>query len=123
LWTAVGRTGRISWRTTDTPRDAACQAASEPANPPPTIVTVFITRLTRTTKTTKPFVIFVILVDFVLLRQAGASSSDRTYEQSSLLQMSCRPFFFVIFSTRNGALHSGQASATGRFHSVKSQSG
>ena len=35
LWTAVGRTGRISWRTTRTPRDAACQAASEPASPPP----------------------------------------------------------------------------------------
>jgi hypothetical protein len=56
-------------------------------------------------------------------RQAIVSSSDRTYEHSSLLQMSCRPFFLVIFSTRKGALHSGQASAIGRFHSVKSQSG
>src|SRR3954469_16955673 len=39
LWTAVGLTGRISCRTTGTPRDAACHAASLPASPPPTIVT------------------------------------------------------------------------------------
>src|SRR5260370_4482466 len=35
LWTAVGRSGRISYSVTDTPSDAACQAASEPARPPP----------------------------------------------------------------------------------------
>jgi hypothetical protein len=40
LWTAVGRTGRISWRVTGTPREAACQAASQPASPPPTIVII-----------------------------------------------------------------------------------
>src|SRR4051794_13811401 len=39
LWTGVGRTGRISCRTTGTPRDATCHAASEPASPPPTMVT------------------------------------------------------------------------------------
>src|SRR5262249_19793509 len=39
LWTAVGRTGRISGSVTGTPDDAACQAASEPARPPPTIRT------------------------------------------------------------------------------------
>ena len=38
LCTAVGRTGRISYSVTGTPREAACQAASEPARPPPTIV-------------------------------------------------------------------------------------
>ncbi len=37
LCTAVGRTGRISCSTTRTPREAACQAASQPASPPPTI--------------------------------------------------------------------------------------
>ena len=35
LCTAVGRTGRISWSVTGTPREAACQAASHPARPPP----------------------------------------------------------------------------------------
>jgi len=35
VWTAVERDGRISWRTTATPDDAACQAASLPARPPP----------------------------------------------------------------------------------------
>src|SRR5262245_23713201 len=35
LWTAVGRTGRISYSVTGTPCDAACQAASLPARPPP----------------------------------------------------------------------------------------
>src|SRR5262249_58946094 len=39
LCPAVGLTGRISCRTTGTPRDAACQPASLPASPPPTIVT------------------------------------------------------------------------------------
>src|SRR5262245_28746820 len=38
-WTGVPRTGRISWRTTGTPRRAICQAASLPASPPPTTVT------------------------------------------------------------------------------------
>src|SRR5436190_16535887 len=38
LWTAVGRVGRISCRATGTPREAACQAASQPAKPPPMIV-------------------------------------------------------------------------------------
>ena len=33
LCTAVGRTGRISWSVTGTPREAACQAASEPGQP------------------------------------------------------------------------------------------
>ena len=35
LWTAVERTGRISCKTTGTPRRAICQAASEPERPPP----------------------------------------------------------------------------------------
>ena len=35
LCTAVERTGRISCSTTGTPRRAICQAASEPARPPP----------------------------------------------------------------------------------------
>ncbi len=40
LWcTSVGRTGRISWRRTRTPREAACHAASHPARPPPMMVT------------------------------------------------------------------------------------
>ena len=38
LWTAVGRTGRISYSVTGTPRETACQAASEPASPPPMMV-------------------------------------------------------------------------------------
>src|SRR5712691_3295173 len=38
-WTGVPRTGRISWRSTGTPRRANCQAASHPASPPPTMVT------------------------------------------------------------------------------------
>ncbi len=33
---SVIRTGRISCRTTGTPLSAICQAASEPASPPPT---------------------------------------------------------------------------------------
>ena len=37
---AVERTGRISWRETGTPREAACHAASLPARPPPTIRTI-----------------------------------------------------------------------------------
>src|SRR5437016_5805496 len=37
LWTAVGWSGRISYSVTDLPSDAACQAASEPARPPPMI--------------------------------------------------------------------------------------
>ena len=36
----VGRTGRISYSVTGTPREATCQAASEPANPPPMIRTI-----------------------------------------------------------------------------------
>jgi hypothetical protein len=40
LCTAVGRTGRISWRRTRTPRAAACQAASLPARPPPMMVSI-----------------------------------------------------------------------------------
>ena len=39
LWTSVGRTGRISCSTTGTPREATCQAASEPASPPPMMLT------------------------------------------------------------------------------------
>ena len=40
-WCAlVRRTGRISYRTTDRPRSASCQAASQPARPPPMIVIV-----------------------------------------------------------------------------------
>src|SRR5687768_9737120 len=40
VWcTGVWRTGRISWRSTRTPRRASCQDASLPARPPPTIVT------------------------------------------------------------------------------------
>src|SRR5215831_7765343 len=35
LWAAVVRSGRISWSTTGTPRAAICQAASDPASPPP----------------------------------------------------------------------------------------
>src|SRR5262245_1782928 len=35
LWAAVARTGRISCTTTGTPRAAICQAASDPASPPP----------------------------------------------------------------------------------------
>ena len=58
---------------------------------------------------------------------AGIGSSTNgaslTNAQSSLLHTSCRPAFLVIFSRRNGAPQSGHASATGRFHSVKSQSG
>ncbi len=30
LWAGVGRTGRISWSTTGTPRSASCKAHSEP---------------------------------------------------------------------------------------------
>src|SRR5438270_4574021 len=41
LWTAVGRTGRISWSVTATPCDPACQAASDPARPPPMILIIF----------------------------------------------------------------------------------
>ncbi len=40
LCTAVGRTGRISYSVTGTPRDAICQAASHPARPPPMIRTI-----------------------------------------------------------------------------------
>jgi hypothetical protein len=36
LCAAVMRSGRISWSTTGTPREAICQAASLPARPPPT---------------------------------------------------------------------------------------
>ena len=36
LWAKVPTTGRISCRTTGTPAEAICQAASEPARPPPT---------------------------------------------------------------------------------------
>src|SRR5262249_13944880 len=39
LWAAVVRNGRISWSTTGTPRAAICQAASDPASPPPTTCT------------------------------------------------------------------------------------
>src|SRR6185295_628795 len=39
LCTGVGRTGRISCSSTRTPRRAACQAASEPARPPPMMMT------------------------------------------------------------------------------------
>src|SRR5262249_567779 len=35
LWAAVVRSGRISCSTTGTPRAAICQAASDPASPPP----------------------------------------------------------------------------------------
>ena len=35
-WASVVRTGRISCRITGTPASAICQAASEPARPPPT---------------------------------------------------------------------------------------
>ena len=33
--TTAPTSGRISWMTTSTPASAACQAASEPASPPP----------------------------------------------------------------------------------------
>ena len=46
LCTAVGRTGRISWSMTGTPSDAACQAASHPARPPPTMWTTHQGRAT-----------------------------------------------------------------------------
>src|SRR5215211_2554274 len=36
LWASVPRTGRISCSTTGTPAAATCDAASEPARPPPT---------------------------------------------------------------------------------------
>ena len=39
LCAGVGRTGRISYRSTWCPRRANCQAASDPASPPPTTVT------------------------------------------------------------------------------------
>src|SRR5260221_2895675 len=39
LWTAVGFTGRISYKVTGTLRAATCQAASLPARPPPMMVT------------------------------------------------------------------------------------
>src|SRR5713101_5286593 len=39
LWAAVRRSGRISWSTTGTPRVAICQAASDPASPPPMMCT------------------------------------------------------------------------------------
>ena len=42
LCTGVARTGRISCNTTGTPRDAICQAASEPASPPPMTCTVWV---------------------------------------------------------------------------------
>src|SRR5262249_34505894 len=35
LWAAVVHSGRISCSTTGTPRAAICQAASDPASPPP----------------------------------------------------------------------------------------
>ena len=35
LWASVIRSGRISWITAETPAAAICQAASEPARPPP----------------------------------------------------------------------------------------
>ena len=41
LCAAVDRSGRISCSTTGTPACASCQAASEPARPPPTIWTGF----------------------------------------------------------------------------------
>src|SRR5437868_3718200 len=47
LWTAVGRSGRISYSVTGTPYDAACHAASEPARPPPIIVTIALGLLVR----------------------------------------------------------------------------
>ncbi len=37
-WTGVGFAGRISKRSTPTPRRASCHAASQPASPPPTTV-------------------------------------------------------------------------------------
>src|SRR5688572_3299102 len=41
VWcTAVGRTGRISYSVTSTSMDAACQAASLPASPPPMMCTM-----------------------------------------------------------------------------------
>ncbi len=40
LWTAVATTGRISWSVTGTPIEAACQAASLPASPPPMMWTI-----------------------------------------------------------------------------------
>src|SRR5881628_1562703 len=36
---SVPRRGRISWRSTPMPRRASCQAASQPASPPPMMVT------------------------------------------------------------------------------------
>ena len=41
-WAKVPTWGRISWRTTGTPIWAACQAASEPAMPPPTMFRVWV---------------------------------------------------------------------------------
>src|SRR5262245_16518961 len=42
LCTAVGRAGRISYSVTGTPWAAACQAASDPAKPPPTTLITFL---------------------------------------------------------------------------------
>ena len=40
-WASVARWGRISWRTVGTPARASCQAASDPARPPPITWTEF----------------------------------------------------------------------------------
>ena len=43
-WAKVSTLGRISWITTSMPASAACQAASDPAMPPPTICNVSLMR-------------------------------------------------------------------------------
>src|SRR5690606_3904328 len=41
VWAGVCCCGRISYSCTETPNSAACQAASAPANPPPTMISSF----------------------------------------------------------------------------------
>src|SRR5687768_13491493 len=56
-WTAVGRTGRISYSVTSTSMDAACQAASLPASPPPMMCTIGTLSDRRLFERLRPYVV------------------------------------------------------------------